>query len=189
MTFFDDIVSYMEYIPQTLQDIIEINAMSNTIDVHLNNLNAYIGKWINNALLLENTTVEGVERWEKILNIYNPLVPDLQSRINNIRAKLITRPPINEHTLKKIIEAYMGVEVDIEVKNYKATIWYRGTSKIADLKPLYSTIYSTIPSHIMCEILYRFVIWNEQDSLNMVFDDLDIKKLVWNDYEKGEWIK
>jgi len=187
MAFYDNPVDYMEYIPENLQSIIEINAMSGAINVELQKLNDYIKKWVNNSLLAD-ADLEGVERWEKILSIYNPLMPDLQSRINNIRSKLITRPPINVNTLKQIVEAYMGVEVDIEVKNYKATIWYRGTSKIDDLKPLYKTIYNTIPAHIMCEILYRWLTWGELGENNLTWGDIRAKNLTWKDLSKGEWI-
>lgn len=187
MAFYDNPIDYMEYIPQNLQEIIEINAMSGAINIELQKLNDYIKKWCEN-MLLKNADLEGVERWEKMLNIYNPLMPDLQSRINNIRSKLITRPPINISTLKQIVEAYMGVEVDVAVKNYKATIWYRGESKIADLKPLYKTIYDTIPAHILCEIMYRWLVFDELDLQNITFNDLDSKNLTFDDFEKGEWI-
>ena len=187
MAFYDNTVDYMEYIPQNLQEIIEINAMSGAINIELQKLNDYIKKWCEN-MLLKNSDLEGVERWEKILNIYNPLMPDLQSRINNIRSKLITRPPINISTLKQIVQAYMGVEVDVVVENYKATIWYRGTSKITDLKPLYKTIYETIPAHIMCEILYRWLTWGELGSNNLTWNNIRTKNLTWGELSKGEWI-
>ena len=115
-------------------------------------------------------------------------MPDIQSRINNIRPKLTTRPPINISTLKQIVQAYMGVEVDVVVENYKATIWYRGTSKITDLKPLYKTIYETMPAHIMREILNRWLTWGELGSNNLTWNNIRTKNLTWGELSKGEWI-
>ena len=112
----------------------------------------------------------------------------LQSRKEAAKAKLMTMPPINIQTMKGIIEAYMGLPVDISVDGYLVDVKYRGTSRISDLNPLYATLYETIPANLLISIYYFYLTWPELDAQNMTFAQLDSKNLIWNDFEKGEWI-
>ena len=100
----------------------------------------------------------------------------------------MTKPPINVQTIKGIIEAYMGLAVEVTVAGYQVDVKYRGTSRISDLAPLYATLYETIPANLLISINYLYLTWPELDAQKMTFAQLDSKSLTWNDFEKGEWI-
>ncbi len=111
-----------------------------------------------------------------------------QARKNAIKSKLMTKPPINLETLRTIIEAYMGVEVEITIADSVVSVVYRGDTEVVDLAPLYATLYETIPANLLVEIAYKYLQWLELDAQLLDFDALDAKNLTWDDFERGEWI-
>lgn len=130
----------------------------------------------------------GCARWEKILGVSTPMNATLQARRDALKAKLMTKPPINLRVLKAIVEAYMGLAVDISVDGFMVKIRYRGESRIADLNPLIATAYEKIPANMLMDIAYAYLIWDELDAQNITFDALDAKNLTMTDLERGEWI-
>ena len=82
----------------------------------------------------------------------------------------------------------MGLEVDVSLDGYQVHIKYRGESRIADLNPLYATMWKTIPANMLVDIAYLYTIWDELDAQSLTFDELDAKNLTMNAFEKGEWI-
>jgi hypothetical protein len=113
----------------------------------------------------------------------------LQARRDALRAKIMAKPPINLQSLQSVIEAYMGLPVDIELAdNYTVKVWYRGESRQADLNPLFVTIYDMIPANLIVEISYRWLIWNELDAQNLTFDQLDVLGLTMDELGRGDWI-
>jgi uncharacterized protein YmfQ (DUF2313 family) len=187
MMFYDDKSNYVELLPERLQGIIELNAIGNAVNIQLDKLSAYIKKWADNKSP-SNADEDGCARWEKILALSTPLNGTLQSRRDAIRAKLMSKPPINLNALKAIVEAYMGLEVDVTLDGYTAHIRYRGESRIADLNPLYATMWQTIPANMLVDIAYLYLIWDELDAQKLTFDGLDAKSLTMDALEKGEWI-
>ena len=112
----------------------------------------------------------------------------LQARRDAIRAKIITKPPINLRVLQSIVEAYMGLGADVSLDGYQVHIKYRGESRIADLNPLYATMWKAVPANMLVDIAYAYLTWDELDAQSLTFDQLDAKSLTMNDFEKGEWI-
>lgn len=185
--FYDDKADYKSYLPDIFQGVVEINALDSTINIQIDKLNALIKDNINNKSV-RFANEQGVSHWEKILGVTSPLNSTLLARKEALKSKLMTKPPINLMTLKEIIEAYMGVSVDITVQDFTVKVKYRGTSRIADLNPLYVTAYETIPANLILDIAYAFVTFLELDSLGINFMQLDAKNLNWNEFERGEWI-
>lgn len=185
--FYDDLSNYMEQLPEALQGIVEINAIGNTIDIQIDKLSAYIKKWVDNKSP-SNADEDGCARWESMLNLSAPMNSTLQARRDAIRSTLMSQPPINLNALKAIVEAYMGLEVDISLDGYQVHIYYRGESRIADLNPLYVTMWKTIPANMLVDIAYLYLIWDETDAQNLTWDETDAKNLDWNTWERGEWL-
>ena len=111
----------------------------------------------------------------QLLGVSSPLNSSLKARREAVLAKLRTKPPINLITLKEIIEAYMGVTVEIYLDGYTVKVRYRGESRIADLAPLYATAYETIPANLILEIAYAYVTWGEVLSKS------------WGTAKQGSW--
>lgn len=187
MMFYDDPSYYIDLVPEKLQGIVEINALADTINIQIDKLSAYIKKWINNKSP-SYADEDGCTRWEKMLGLSTPLNDTLQARRNAIRAKIMSKPPINLNVLRGIVEAYMDLDVDISVTGYQISIKYRGESKIADLNPLYVTMWDMIPANMLVDIAYLYVIWQEIDGQNLTWAQTDSKNLSWYDWERGEWL-
>lgn len=168
--FYDEKPQYKELLPNVFQPLIEINVLDNTVKIQLDKLNTLTRDSINNKSV-QNANEQGVARWEKLLGVTSPLGSTLQSRREAVKSKLMTKPPINLITLKNIIETYMGVIVDITIKDFIVTVKYRGVSKIADLNPLYATAYETIPANLILNIVYAFVTYTEESARFATYND------------------
>lgn len=95
----------------------------------------------------------------------------------------MSKPPINLRALEVIIEAYMGVQVQMEVENYLLSITYRGEIRQKDLAPLMETLYRLIPANLLVQIAYAYLIWDELDQQNLTWDQLDAKAFRWRSWK------
>ena len=167
--FYGDSSDYLHLLPDDWRELLEIKVISNGVNIQLDKV------------------LDRIK--ERILGVTSPLNSSLQARREALRAKLMSKPPINLQSFKAVAEAYMGLEVDVVLgEDYTLRVWYRGESRQPDLNPLYSTVYEMIPANLIVEISYRYLVWNELDSLDLVWDELDARSLVWDEFERGEWI-
>lgn len=178
--FFDEAIVYKDYLPERLQGYVEIDALNNSINLEFGKLMEFVKKGINNKSIA-NADVDGVARWEKLLGVTSPLNSTLQARRDALKARLMTKPPINKVVLKGIVEAYMGVEVDIEVVDFVVKVTYRGESRVADLKPLYVTAYETIPANLLMDISYAYLTWSEVSAITWG----QAAGKTWDQFRKG----
>lgn len=153
---------YIDHVPEFLREIIEIKALGNAIQISMAKFYDAMDGLVNDQYP-DTMSVVIVERWEKILNLSTPINGSLESRRQAIKAKLLTKPPINLQTLKAVIEAYLGVGVNCSLleKPYTINVTYRGLTSIPDLEPLYQTIYELIPANMALEIAYAYIKWQE----------------------------
>lgn len=110
--FYDDEISYKKYLQELFQDVLEINELNNSINPQYAKLNQFIKCEIDNKSVC-HVNERGAARWERILAVSSPINSTLQSRRNALKAKLMSRPPINIETLRAVVETYLGVPVDI----------------------------------------------------------------------------
>lgn len=185
--FYDDVADYKSYLIEKFQGIVEVDAIAGSVNFEIDKLSNLIKTGVNNRFIA-TCDETGAARWEKILSVSASLGSTLQARRNALKAKLMAKPPINLQVLKGVIQAYMGVDVDITVANFIVTVKYRGTSRIADLVPLYTTVYEMIPANLLMAISYSYLVWDELDAQNLIFDQLDTKNLTFDTLERGEWI-
>lgn len=185
--FYDAPADFLSALPERLQRIREFQILNDAVGPRLDEINAVIGQLVSHASI-STADETGVLRWEKILGVSTPLNSTLTARREALRARLMTKPPINLVTLKNIIEAYMGVGVEISIAEFIVRVVYRGTSRVADLTPLFVTVYETIPADLIVSIAYKYLVWDELDAQELTFDQLDALSLNWNEFERGEWI-
>jgi hypothetical protein len=181
--FYDDKSDYLDLLPEKLKGAAEIDAIAGTVNFEIDKLSAVVKKAVNNISPL-HADEDGCARWEKILSLSAPLNGTLQARRDAIRAAIITKPPINLSVLKQIVEAYMGLPVNITLDGYKVHIKYRGESRIADLNPLYTTMWKTIPANMLVDIAYLYATWVEVKSAYLTWGDMKTK--TWEQIHKGE---
>lgn len=60
---------------------------------------------------------------------------------------------------------------------YVIYIYYRGTTKIPDLAPLYEMLYELIPANLVIKVLYKYQTWGE------VNDDYN----AWTELKGQSW--
>lgn len=185
--FYDEKADYKAFLQDCFQDVAEITALAGCINSQVDRLSQRIRAEVGNKSI-EYADERGVARWESILSVSSPLTGSLKSRKEALKAKLMTKPPINLKSLKGIIEAYLGLAVDLSIVNYRVLAQYRGESKIKDISPLYATVYEIIPANLLLEISYRYMIWNELDAQQLLFDGLDAKSMSMDVFERGEWV-
>lgn len=207
---------YMKSLPEVLHGIKEMEELAKIINPYLDGLNATIKRYTDNANVLY-ANAEGIARWEKILGVSPPIGGTLEARRNACLAKLRARGVINLGTLRRVVETYLGVPVDIEMwwdaeeltwgqvqeqyktwhnasrrkwgdfyrhgEPYVIDIYYRGTTKIPDLAPLYEMLYELIPANLIIKVLYKYQTWGE------VLDDFgnwkSVKELSWDNILLG----
>lgn len=185
--FYDHKSDYAYYLIQKMQDALEVKAIAGAVNPKIDDLSALV-KQIDLNKSVSNCDEDGALRWEKILGVTSPLNSTLQARRDALKAKLMTKPPINLNTLKAVIEAYMGLGVEVSVHDFIVDVKYRGESRIADLAPLFATAYEMIPANLLMTIAYLYLIWDELDAQALTFNQLDAKNLTFTELERGEWI-
>ena len=187
MMFYNMPADFLSHLPERFQSVTEFLVLANAVNIELDKVNVAIGTMVENAAI-STANAAGLARWEAILGVSTPLNGTMKARREALKARLMTKPPINLETLRGIIETYMGVQVELELNNSVVSVVYRGTSKVADLRPLYATIYETIPASLLVKIAYKYLIWYEMDAQGLIFSTLDAKGFDWNTLERGEWI-
>lgn len=180
--FYDHKADYKGYLPPEFQNAVEVDALDHAINIQLDRLSAKVKQMVLNHSV-ETCDAQGAARWERILGVTSPLNATLQARRDALKAKLMTKPPINIQTLKKVVEAYMGLDVEIQVEDSVIKIWYRGTSRVANLEPLYATAYQMIPANLVMEIAYLYATWGEVKETYPTWGDMLGK--TWGDIYKG----
>lgn len=181
MLWWDSQSDYASFLPKLWDQIEEVGAIAQAVNPEIDNLKGKLRQLIYNRFP-QTADEAGIARWEKLLGLSSPLNSSLKARREAVLAKLRTKPPINLLTLKEIIEAYMGVPVEIYLDGYTVKVRYRGESRIADLSPLYATAYETIPANLILEIAYAYVTWGEVLSQNWG----TAKQRSWDQLRKGE---
>ena len=181
--FYDDTADYKSYLPDSFQDVVEIDAIAGTVNIEIDKLSALVKGMVGNKSVA-TADEAGCARWEKILGVTTPMNSTLQARRDALKAKLMTKPPINLQVLKSIVEAYMGLPVTISVDRYTVKIRYRGESRIADLNPLIATAYEKIPANMLMDIAYLYATWGEVKATYPTWND--VKDKTWEQIHKGE---
>lgn len=185
--FYDHKNDFKGYLIDRLQDVVEIDAIAGVVNIQMDALSEQVRKMVKNKSV-STCDEEGARRWEKLLGVSSPMNATLQARRDALKAKLMTKPPININVLRNMVEAYMGLSVEVSVEDFVIKVRYRGESRIADLKPLYATAYETIPANLLLDIAYIYLTWDELDDQALTFDQLDEKNLTLTQLERGEWI-
>ena len=185
--FYNISADFLARLPGRLQAVTEFSALAGAVNPELDTANTAVAGMVANAAI-STANAQGISRWETILGVSTPLTGTLKARREALKAHLMTKPPINLKTLREIIEIYMGVAVEIGLNDSVVSVLYRGTAKVADIRPLYATLYETIPASLLVEIAYKYLIWQELDAQALTFSALDAKHFNWNTLERGEWI-
>ena len=185
--FYQQPSDYLSCLPEFWRRLPQIQAIAATCCQELDRRLARMEQLANNRFP-STVDEEGAARWEQMLNLTAPRDGTLQARRDQIRACLMSKPPVNLQSLRQVIEAYMGVPVQMKVENFLLSVTYRGESRQKDLTPLLETMYRLIPANLFTEIAYAYLTWEELDAQQLTWEELDEKGLSLEEFERGQWI-
>jgi hypothetical protein len=130
--------------------------MQNSFTVEVNSINDEVENTLNQFYV--NSATFGLDKWEKMLGI-SKNNNDIQTRRENIKAKMRTRGASNLSVIKNICEAYSNGEVDITVnyKDYSFDVYFVGSVGIPKaLDELDKTINEIKPCHLAHTFEFRY---------------------------------
>lgn len=187
MMFYQQPVDFLSLLPPIVGQTEEFRQIAGQVNGYFDLLHQSVQRMAENRILAL-CDEQGLARWEKIAHIQWPIEPTLQARRDAVQARLMAQPPINLQTVKRVLEAFLGVPVDLQVSGFIVRVGYRGTSLLEDLSPLYALLYELLPANLVMEIYYQYLTWGELDGQQLDFSQLDALALSLSEFERGEWI-
>lgn len=185
--FYDEPSDYLGFLPESMQGVLEMQKIADAVNCEVDDLLAVIKKEVKNKFAA-TADEDGIARWEEILAVDSPLDASLESRRAAVLAKKKGKPPINEETMRNIVETYLELPIQMWIANYIVSIRYRGIPASDNMNPLYATLYDTIPANLVLDIDFLYLTWDELDSLHLTWDELDAIAHPFDNFERGLWI-
>ncbi|MCP8381347.1 YmfQ family protein [Clostridioides difficile] len=111
----DKEINLINYLPQILQDKEEYIKVFNVENKEIKTLHDKL-KDLSNDQFLEDLTISGIKRWEKIMSITPKSNESLEDRRFRIFSKYISKPPYSERFLRNWLDNIVGEG------NYELTI-------------------------------------------------------------------
>ena len=158
--------------------------IQDAFSVENNLLNEAIEDLLNQCVSVDNAT-SCLPYWESMMGIGNNNL-DIQTRQENVKAKMRTRGTSTVKVIKNICESYSNGEVEIIENNsdYSFIIKFVGTLGIPQaFKELDKTINEIKPCHLAHSYEFTYMTWNQFDSYNKTWDMWDALNLTWNEFE------
>lgn len=186
--FYDEKSDFLGFLPESIQEALEMQEIARAVNVKVDDLLALIKREVKNKFAA-TADEKGIARWEQILGVIPLPGSSLEGRRAAVLAKKRAKPPINEGTMRHMIETYLSLPVQIWISNYIVTIRYRGIPACEDMEPLYQTLFDTIPANLLLDIDYLYVIWDELDGLHLSWEEMDAISHPFENFERGLWIK
>lgn len=88
-----------------------------------------------------------ISRYEKVFDIETDISLDIQSRIDRVKAKLVTLPVFNKETIKNIFSEF-EVEVTENIDDYSFTINLISEVGFKEMDYLYKDVDDLKPAHL-----------------------------------------
>ena len=148
MSLFNKLPSFYE------NDIVK--SIQNALGVEADSINNTVEDTLNQFFV--DSATFGLDKWENMLGISKNNF-DIQTRRENIKAKMRTRGTSNLSVVKNICEAYSNGEVDITVnyKDYSFDVYFVGSVGIPKaLDELDKTINEIKPCHLAHTFRFRY---------------------------------
>ncbi|MCC0638511.1 YmfQ family protein [Clostridioides sp. ES-S-0001-02] len=111
----DKEINLISYLPQILQDKEEYEKIFNADNKEIKTLNDKLDDVLNDQFL-EDLTITGIKRWEKIMSIVPKSNESLEDRRFRIFSKYISKLPYSERFLRNWLDSIVGEG------NYELTI-------------------------------------------------------------------
>lgn len=132
-------------LPKYYTDNEEMKKIQDILTIAVENLRNNLDR-TNNEMFI--TSCEKlISRYEKVFDIETDITLDLQSRIDRVKAKLVTLPVFNKETIKNIFSEF-EVEVIENIDDYSFTINLISEVGFKEMDYLYKDVDELKPAHL-----------------------------------------
>lgn len=173
------------YLPEDYHtSVVYINIL-NSVAKRLGELGYYRQDLINQYFV--STATWGLSIWENILGIKTNISKSYEERRDVIKSKIVGFGTLTKSKLKEIAKAYTNADIDIieDSMNYKFIIKFVGVLGIPkNMDDFLSTIDLVKPAHLLYEIQYIYVWWQDFVNKNIAWNI--VKTITWNDMKVFE---
>lgn len=167
-----------KYVPGFITDINEFHEWYQAQGYEVGREWAYLRNIYAQLYAQTVNTYWGLALWERLLGITASEEQTTDNRRQQIIAKLRTTQTCTPALLKKLTKDLTGVECRIveDFEHYKFTIQFVGQYGVVKNSMVLSRQVEEIkPAHLLFELEYRYVIWNE------------LAQYTWNDLSAYTW--
>ena len=152
------------YLPEIYEDVIDFKELIESEQVEINDL------WLSVANTLKETFtddmgIEGITRWENILNIVTSQSQTESDRRNIIKTKLYVKNKLNFDFLNSVVSAY-GTVYSIELNPATSTvvIKFRDLTDLADVQ---TKVREMVPAHLLIDMSYYYLLISQVEQLTI----------------------
>ena len=148
-------VDLIQYLPNVLHDVAEFKEITNTENPEFNLTWRSMQDVFDDQFIMQST-VNGVKRWEKILNIYPKASDTLEIRKFRILTLLNRHLPYTHRTLIQMLGTMFGegnFEVLLNYNEYALSIEFRVAP--LDWKVYRDTMQEVIPCNLIFETYFK----------------------------------
>lgn len=171
------------YQPDIYLDVLEMQELLKSMDFILKNVEKDFEETIGNGYI-QNLNIEGVKRWEKILNIY-PKTNVLDERISSLLLIFRGLQKLSEIRIKEIASSFKNGDVEVTFENSTIKIKYNSVTGVPpNFVDFENTLKRLKPAHLQLAFTFLYLWWDKFDSYNKTWDEWDNLNLNWNEWEE-----
>lgn len=148
----------MEYLPDVLQQVYELQRLASTEEIELKALTQYAGQLLDDQFILEAGDY-GLYRWEQLLGITPKATATLDERRFLVQARVNERLPYSLPVLKQQLSALCGGEegytVSVDHENYVLTVLVALTAK-SNFSDVGALLKRVVPANIVVSLQLKY---------------------------------
>lgn len=173
------------YLPRYYDEIVEMQTILQVEGQVLGEVETDILSSLD-QVFVGTATEQGLERWEKDLEI--PIVPTkpIEQRRALILSKLRGMGTVSVEMIKNVAQSYSNGEVSIQEDhpNYTIVVTFIGERGVPEnLLDIQHAIREVIPAHLAVNFVFTYLSWSEWDALGLTWDQSDALNLTWDELE------
>lgn len=168
-------------LPKILRDDILINEICKSVGGALDEFEQGITSFTQQLDI--NNASWSVPLYEKELGIKTNVNKPITERRDLIKARIRGNGKVGASDIKRITDSWTYGDVDVEFDG-RIVITFNSIYGIpSNMSDLTNELKNIIPSHLPLVFVYRYLLFDELDSFNWIFDSMDALGLTWDQLE------
>lgn len=102
-------IDVLDLMPHTVNELLEFQEIAKVENRNFNKIRLQINELFNYRFVM-NATLEGIDRWEKVLKLKSRPSEDLETRRKRVLAKINNRIPYTWRSLRQLLDSIFGEE-------------------------------------------------------------------------------